>query len=127
MRTYVSYDESGRIIGISRLTDESFAIQTKTLIVAPDGYRELLHYVENGSLVPRATLNATWSKTTIAANGTDAAVLSGLPDPCTVMIDGEPHEITGGSLEFAASSPGVYRISIDEVQYLPEQWEITAT
>jgi len=126
MRTYVSYDESGRIIGISRLTDESFAIQTKTLIVAPDGYRELLHYVENGSLVPRSTLNATWSKTTIAANGTDAAVLSGLPDPCTVMIDGEPHEITGGSLEFAASSPGVYRISIDEVQYLPEQWEITA-
>jgi hypothetical protein len=127
MRTYVSYDESGRIIGISRLTDESFAIQTKTLIVAPDGYRELLHYVENGSLVPRATLNATWSKTTITANGTDTAVLSGLPDPCTVMIDGEAHEITGGSLEFAASSPGVYRISIDEVQYLPEQWEITAT
>jgi hypothetical protein len=127
MKTYISYDSTtGRIDNFYGLTDASLAVQTRDMIEVPPNYLQAIHYVEDGVLVPRSTLNATWSKTTITANGVDTAVLSGLPDPCTVMIDGEAHEVTGGSLEFAASSPGVYRISIDEVQYLPETWEVIA-
>lgn len=84
------------------------------------------HRVLGGAVVARVLINASWSKDTVTANGVDEAVLSPLPDPCTVYVDDQAHEVTGGSLSFSASSPGVYTVRIDEVEFLPQSWTVTA-
>ena len=44
-------------------------------------------------IVDRPVLRVSLSKPTLVANGTDSIILSGLPNPCTVIQDpGEPEE-----------------------------------
>lgn len=52
------------------------------------------------------------SRARIKADGDDAAVLSGLPLSCIVFIDGEPHQIEGGSYELASTAPGLHAVSL---------------
>lgn len=76
-------------------------------------------------LEPRPSL--AFDKTSIVADGEDTATLTGLPDPCTVIVDDEAYEVTGGTLEIASDMPAVYRIEIeDPFPYLPFVAEITA-
>ena len=82
-------------------------------------------YVLAGVITPRQSLNATWNKTTITADGIDEAVLSTLPN-CTVTVDGTDYVVTDGSFEFSATSIGEYAIRVDEVEYIAEKWMIIA-
>jgi hypothetical protein len=34
--------------------------------------------------------------------------------------------VTGGEVEFTATSPGVYIVRVESVPYFPKEWEITA-
>jgi hypothetical protein len=65
------------------------------------------------------------SKTTIDADGVDEAVITGLPKPCTVTIDGEATEVTDGELAFTADTPGQYELVIDQFPY--QRWTRTVT
>jgi hypothetical protein len=69
-------------------------------------------------------LSASWDKQTIDADGVDEATLSGLPIPCTVTVDKDDIIVTDGSFEFSASSVGNYRVIVDEVAYLRQEWTI---
>lgn len=73
----------------------------------------------------RPTL-AGFDKTTIAADGVDEAVLSGIPDPCTVLIDGQPHEITGNELRISSTTTASYRVAIDHWPHMPFRAVVTA-
>ena len=85
------------------------------------------HYVDGSSeFASRQTVTATWDKTTIDADGTDEATLSGLPEDCTVYEGDNSIEIDGTVFVFAADAIGDYRILIDEVEYLRTIWEIEA-
>ena len=72
-------------------------------------------------------------KTTIQADGLDETTLTGLPDPCEIIID-DPDptvetqriEVTGGGFVFAAETPGVYTIEVIRFPFLPWKVEITA-
>jgi hypothetical protein len=64
-------------------------------------------------------------KTTIIAGGDDFCTISGLHDPCEVIIDDpDPlvetvvETVTGGSFEFAAETPGDYTIQIQKFPFL---------
>lgn len=82
---------------------------------------ELLVFIEN-------------DKTTILADGVDETTLTGLPDPCEIIID-DPDptvetqvvEVTGGGFVFTAEDPGVYSIEVVRFPFLPWIVEITAT
>lgn len=74
----------------------------------------------------KAAITATWDADTVTADGTSEIVLSGLPVPCTVYIDGNAVSVDDGSLEFSTDSIGYYKISIDEQAYLPIEWTINA-
>ena len=87
---------------------------------------DLTHYVSGGGIVARAALTADFDTLTITADGVDEASLTGLPDPCTVYVDGVATAVTGGEFIFAAASWGTYVIEVDEVAYLPKRWEIIA-
>lgn len=72
-------------------------------------------------------------KTVVVANGEDFITISGLHDPCEVVID-DPDPlvetvtttVTGGSFEFSADMAGIYTIQIDEFPFLPMTLEIIA-
>lgn len=75
--------------------------------------------------VPRPVLAAVLSTTTIRADDRDAAVLSGLPVPCTVTIDGVAHEVTDGELAIRSPMPATYEIAIDHWPF--QAWAATLT
>lgn len=72
-------------------------------------------------------------KTTIQAGGEDSTTLTGLPDPCQIIVDDpdpavetQTYEVTGGGFIFAADDPGVYTIEVRRWPFLPWKVEITA-
>ena len=74
----------------------------------------------------KTELSATWSAETVAADGTAEIVLSTLPIPCPVYVDGAAVVVEDGSLEFSTEAIGKYRIYINEVAYLEKEWIINA-
>ncbi|MFM2045237.1 MAG: hypothetical protein RLY86_3813 [Pseudomonadota bacterium] len=82
-------------------------------------------YVLAGTVTPRPVL-PDFDKTAILADGIDTATLSGLPDPCTVTVNGQDHSVTGGVLELDADHPGTYRVEIRHFPYRDFVQEITA-
>jgi hypothetical protein len=79
---------------------------------------------------------ATWSATTIDADGVDSAVLgSGLPNPTTVSLTYQAYEalapvsgdVTTGTLTITADLAGEYEVSINVFPYKPYSQTITAT
>lgn len=52
-------------------------------------------------------------------------VLSALPDPCEVRVEGQVERVTGGSVTIEFDLPGRYLISLgDSVPFLPQTLEI---
>lgn len=52
-------------------------------------------------------------KVKMKADGKDNVELANLHDPLTVIVDGEPYVVTGGTLDFTTSEPGVYLVEFD--------------
>jgi hypothetical protein len=85
-------------------------------------------------VVDKAVLQVAVDKTAITADGEDFATLTGLPNPCEIIID-DPDptvettttQVFGGGFEFAAATPGVYTIEVRRFPFLPWKVEITAT
>jgi hypothetical protein len=127
MRLFEYSIATGRVSSVHERSDGSLPdVGDGNALIEAEGSEPQMFFVVDGEVHERAQISASWSKTEIAADGVDTAVLSALPNPCTVNIDGETHVILGGALEFTALAPGVYRIFIDEVAYRPRFWEITA-
>lgn len=133
MSTFVSYlPDSGRVIVWGACPDHSLADQAIRGSVVlpieldpPEAPWGDTHMVQDGELVERPQL--VFDKTEIIADGQDSATLTNLPDPCTVLVDGDAHEITGGRIEMVTTMPGVYVIEIeDPFPYQPFRAEVTA-
>jgi hypothetical protein len=83
---------------------------------------------------PPLTVTIEDYKTSLLADGMDSITLTGLPDPCEVIID-DPDldiettvtEVTGGGFIFTAEDPGVYTVEIRRWPFLPFLVEFTAT
>jgi len=85
-------------------------------------------WVNNGVLEDKASLTATWDSTTVVADGVAEIVLSGLPVPCTAIIDHEQTVVvTDGSLEFSADVAATYSIIVDEVAFIKQEWIVSAS
>jgi|SRR5690625_5069129 len=120
MATFVSYlPDTGKIVAWGTCPDHTLADQAirgsvvlEIALDPPEAPWGETHMVLDGELVERPQLS--FDKTTIIANGIDAATLANLPDPCTVLVDGDPHEIAGGRIEMVTTMPGVYVIEIED-------------
>ncbi len=78
-------------------------------------------------LADKTPVGATWSARVIAADGVEEAVLSPLPIPCELIVDGDPVTVTDGSFEFSANAEGTYGVQFNHPHHLREVWEIEAT
>ena len=72
-------------------------------------------------------------KTTLQADGVDTIVLTGLPDPCEIIIDAPDPDVettittvTGGGFVFVADDPGTYTVEVRRFPFLPFKIEFSA-
>ena len=80
--------------------------------------RYATHYVAGDELVERPVLPLP-ENLEILANSVEEAVLSGLPDPCIFLLDGEKITVTGGELALSSDVPAVYTLELNQWPYLP--------
>jgi len=128
---FIIHDAEGRIVGSGGCVSTDLVLQGseegQTVIeITGENYSDTSHYVSGADIMNKTDLTADWNKSVISADGIDEAILSPLPIPCTVFVDGDPTLVNDGSYEFSADDPGVYRIRVDTIQYLEQTWEIVA-
>ena len=82
---------------------------------------------DGAAVSDRPVLPATLSKTSIIANGTDAAALTGLPDPCTVTVAGTDVVVTGGTASVKSAYPTTMVLSIRHFPHLDWSATVVAT
>lgn len=110
---------------------ETYAVAVGT--GTPEG-----HYVAVLDGVPvvaeRSPLIVEVDKTTLVADGIDSITLTGLPDPCDIIIDDpDPlvetsiETVTGGGFVFVADDAGIYIVEVRRWPFLPFKIEFTAT
>lgn len=56
----------------------------------------------------------------------DGLVLSGLPDPCELVIDGTRYSVAGGTVDLSFGLPGAYPVRVEAFPYLPAEFEVIA-
>jgi hypothetical protein len=88
----------------------------------------MAYRVADGDVLERDAIAATVSAETIAADGSAECTISGLPDPCRVMVTGAvqagPLDVTGGTLTLTSTQPGDIRVSVT-ADPTHKAWEVT--
>ena len=100
---------------------------------------ENIHYVavmDEDAIVadrPELIVRTEYDKTTLLADGADTIVLTGLPDPCEIIVDDpdpsvetQTFIVEGGGFVFSADDPGVYTVEVRRWPFLPFKVEFTA-
>lgn len=129
--------DTGEILGSGKAVDLVACANmrdgtTTEVLQTPNTVDNLTSYLRlpDMTIQPRTALPA-FNKTTVAANGTDAAVVSGLPNPTQVAITGDAEDaftVTDGSLSLAFETPGTYNVQLDAgALYIPNTTTLTAT
>jgi hypothetical protein len=86
-------------------------------------------------LADRPVLRVMIDKSAIAADGEDMATLTGLPNPCTIIVDDDDPltptsivEVEGGGFTFSTEDPGPYSFEVrGRFPFLPWKTVVTAT
>jgi hypothetical protein len=102
------------------------------------GYDEIMEGVAKDSteivnlitkeVIGKSILPCTISKTSLLADGVDSIVISNLPNPCHVLLEGEGEYTTSdGVLEFTMEMSGEYRVICHSPLYLDVEYNINAS
>jgi len=84
-------------------------------------------YVESGSVLQRQPMVLITTNTPLLANGTDEAVISGIPEGVQVeWPDGQVDTVTDGEIRFSVDLPGTYTFQLTAVPYLDQEITIEA-
>jgi len=126
------HDEEGRITqqqSGAMTPDELDNLRTRGFLFVrvADGMSMASTYILDGAPAERPVAPIEINRTEIPADKRSKVKITGLPDPCTVRIDGEPVTVEGGLLELTADMPATYFVVFDQFPYMPWSAEITAT
>lgn len=141
MRDFVIHDASGKIVQVCSSTTMTF-LEIMMHWPVPEGHA--IAFLEgpitnpddwlivDGALVERQVIAPVFSKTSIEADGEDACVITDLPDPCSVKIQGAlthgPVDVTGGTLTLTSTTPGILDLTFTwEPTHKPWKGSINAT
>ncbi|RUX60156.1 hypothetical protein [Mesorhizobium sp. M7A.F.Ca.CA.002.12.1.1] len=83
-------------------------------------------YVFDGAVTPRPVFDLP-DVVELVADGVDTRKLT-IPDPCDILIDGEPTTISGAlnELELAADMPAEYTLEFVQWPYMPKTVKVIA-
>lgn len=132
-KDFVIYSPIGEIIRTGNvpedLVEDQAVFPGESAMVGTADYKTECVVVIEG--LPVITLKAavlyTTNKLTILADALDEFILSGLPNPCTVVWpDDELTEITDGQIEYSVDYPGTYKFTIKSPIHLDTEVIIEA-
>jgi hypothetical protein len=130
MQTFI-HDSTGRIIqgmsgGLTPAELAGFQARGILVVTAPSDASYEADYVVDGQLVPRPVADIQIDRTEILADDKDMAIVTGLPVPCVVLVDGEPVTVEDGRLEMTSDMPATYSIVFDQFPVMPWSAEVIA-
>lgn len=82
--------------------------------------------IKLAKVLSRSTFPGAWDKTVIAADGVDAATLSGIPTGTEIIVDGYSYAVDDGVFELVSSTVGAYLVEARHPRYIWEAWTIYA-
>lgn len=125
---WATADADGRIVTVGSGSTQMAQLNAQQdadaeyFTVRPD---PRLHYVKNGNLEDRPEFPA-FDKTSIVADGKDAATLEGLPEGTTVQVDGIVYTVDDGVFVFRATMPATYVIRVENWPHQVFEQEVDA-
>lgn len=100
------------------------------------GYNDLDYYIDLTQTSPelKPSMPGAINTTTIAADGVDAATITGLPTQSmngnsiavTAKVGRQRHNVTDGEVVFSTDTPGAYTIECSAPTYLPAVFSVEA-
>ena len=128
------YLSDGKIDTVITCPERMVALQggvDLTVIELLDNQESHNSYVDTSTLTVQAKIDFVFvtSPTTfsITANGTDEAVISGIPEGVQVeWPDGQTDIVTGGEISFSVDLPGTYAFRFTAVPYLDKEITVEA-
>ena len=130
--TVVEFNESGAIEVISTVPDRDWAtlgnpLNQQIVLDSQANASSAKNYVDNGQLKDRQGFELLLSAAQIVANGTDEAIISGIPEGVQVQWpDGQTDIVTGGEIRFSVDLAGTYTFRFTAVPYLDQEVTIEA-
>ena len=128
---YVVYEPAtGRVYvkgnGELRSVDPQNFSPTAEVVTYVGGRSDNLH-VSNGEVLDCVEMPLIATNTPLLANGTDEAVISGIPEGVQVeWPDGQTDIVTGGEIRFSVDLAGTYTFRFTAVPYLDQEVTIEA-
>jgi len=127
------YDSSGRILRTGACPNDHVSLQAGAGETAVAGSADdAVQYYDTGasSLADRPANPTTIDKTTVASDGTDMVVLTGVPPSSTVSVTGPMSTSTivnDGVLQLTFDTPGEYVVRVESFPELNKEFVINAT
>ena len=131
LNQYVVYEpDTGRVYvkgnGELRSVDPQNFSPTAEVVTYVGGRSDNLH-VSNGEVLDCVEMPLIATNTPLLANGTDEAVISGIPEGAQVeWPDGQTDIVTGGEIRFSVDLAGTYTFQFTAVPYLDQEVVIEA-
>ena len=131
LNQYVVYEpDTGRVYvkgnGELRSVDPQNFSPTAQMVTYTGDRSDDLH-VSNGEVLDCGEMSLITTNTPLLANGTDEAVISGIPEGVQVeWPDGQTDIVTGGEIRFSVDLAGTYTFRFTAVPYLDQEVVIEA-
>jgi hypothetical protein len=130
MNRWAVYNQQGRIDSVYSGPEFEAYLQARGgLEVVPiaDGLDDVTAYISGGAVQPKQPMPLIITNTPLLANGTDEAVISGIPEGAQVeWPDGQTDIVTGGEIRFSVDLAGTYTFRFTAVPYLDKEITIEA-
>lgn len=118
MIDYLIYDPEGRIIQTGTIPDDMLHLQSSEGKTAIPGGADLdKDYVVEGRVTTRPS-----QRTELVASK-----LTGLPQPCTIYINGSVYPCRDEQADLEFTYPGSYTVRIEAFPYLNTEFRVTKT
>ena len=130
MRYFVYNSQTGlmHFEGVGELSDPILEHYQNGAVMEADVSGDFSeYYIDDGVIVARLPMSLITTNTPINANGTDEAIISGIPAGVQVQWpDGQTDIVTGGEISFSVDLPGTYTFRFTAVPYLDKEITIEA-
>jgi len=128
MKNFIVYNSIGEILRTGICPDEMVDIQAQTGESVMEGIaNDVTQYILDGIVIDKSAMSLSTDKIIITANGVDASITTGLPNPSDIYVNNmKQGTITDGVLEFTADTPGTYKIKIMSFPYFDYEFEVIA-
>ena len=130
MSDFIRYDPAtGEVVEWGTMSDDGLAH-----LAATEGFSYVEGkgtaddtYIRLSDLTPRPRVQIPGSGVyEIAADGVENVRITGLPNPHTLTIDGEPQTVNGTILDMTTTVPGTYELRIEAWPRIPATIKVIA-